>query len=93
MNFILLCYELDQLLICQHKFDRCEDCKLVILNPRVAPDELGEYYKSYYLPYRGDKAWGKYADMVAKDQSKIDDARLATLEKYTTITQHNHRGT
>ena len=72
----------------QHKFDRCEDCKLVILNPRVAPDELGEYYKSYYLPYRGDKAWGKYADMVAKDQSKIDDARLATLEKYTTITQH-----
>ncbi len=67
----------------QWNFDRCNSCAMVYLNPRVVQDEIGEYYQQYYLPYRGGSAWGKYENLVNKDQLKIDNARVDVLSKYT----------
>jgi ubiquinone/menaquinone biosynthesis C-methylase UbiE len=63
-------------------FDQCHNCGLVFLNPRVPEKKLGEYYTDYYLPYRGDKAWGKYENFVAGSQKTVDKKRVATVKKY-----------
>jgi len=60
----------------QFNFDQCDDCKLVFLNPRVSFDQLKNYYTSYYLPYRGAKAWGKYGNLVVNSQQKLDLRRV-----------------
>jgi len=57
-------------------FDQCDECKLVFLNPRVPLDQLKNYYSSYYLPYRGAKAWGKYEKLVENSQQKLDIRRV-----------------
>jgi len=57
-------------------FDQCDACQLVFLNPRVPLGELKNYYTSYYLPYRGAKAWGKYEKLVENSQLKLDLKRV-----------------
>lgn len=57
-------------------YECCNDCGLIYLNPRIAEQELGAYYPSYYLPYRGGKAWGRFATLVNRAQKKIDRKRV-----------------
>lgn len=63
-------------------FDECENCKLVYLNPRLPNEELKKYYSEYYLPYRGAKAWGKYAGIVNKSLDAQDRKRVRLAEKW-----------
>lgn len=67
------------------QFVQCPDCELVALNPRVAPEKLGEYYTDYYLPYRGPQAWGKYQKQVANSQVKLDRSRVKLLAQHHPI--------
>ncbi|MEM6320045.1 MAG: class I SAM-dependent methyltransferase [Bacteroidota bacterium] len=69
----------------QFNFDRCSDCDLVFLNPRVPPADLMDYYTDYYLPYRGPQAWGKYESMVAGSQVKLDKKRADLIQKYHSV--------
>jgi ubiquinone/menaquinone biosynthesis C-methylase UbiE len=62
-------------------FDQCSNCYLVFLNPRVPLDELKNYYTSYYLPYRGANAWGKYKRLVEGSQQKLDLKRLKRISQ------------
>lgn len=62
-------------------FDQCADCGFVFLNPRVPLEQLKNYYTSYYLPYRGSKAWGKYEKLVEGSQRKLDVKRLNRIKK------------
>jgi len=66
----------------QWSFRKCSVCDMVYLSPRVKMENLDKYYTNAYLPYRGASAWGKYADLVAGDQIKIDKKRLGTILKY-----------
>jgi SAM-dependent methyltransferase len=66
----------------KYNFDRCNDCGLVFLNPRVPESALGVFYTSAYLPYRVEEAWGKYAAFVKRDQQKIDQARVERVKKH-----------
>lgn len=61
-------------------FDQCKDCQMVFLNPRVPAEELKKYYSSYYLPYRGAKAWGKFEKLVENSQHKLDLRRVKRLK-------------
>lgn len=70
----------------KYNFDRCNSCGLVFLNPRVDETELGQFYTASYLPYRIEKAWGKYASFVKQDQQKIDKARVKRLIKHSNLT-------
>ena len=63
-------------------FDKCENCGLVFLNPRVPEEGLGEFYTSAYLPYRVEEAWGKYANFVKGDQKKIDAKRVKRVKAF-----------
>jgi len=63
-------------------FDQCQNCGLVFLNPRVPEHKLGEFYTDFYLPYRGDQAWGKYANFVASSQKTVDKKRVSIVEKH-----------
>ncbi len=69
-----------------YNFDRCTDCGLVFLNPRIPEAALGEFYTSAYLPYRAEEAWGKYAAFVQKDQEKTDTARIGVVKKHAALT-------
>jgi 2-polyprenyl-3-methyl-5-hydroxy-6-metoxy-1,4-benzoquinol methylase len=69
----------------KYNFDRCNDCGLVFLNPRVNESELGQFYTASYLPYRVEEAWGKYASFVKQDQEQIDKARVQRLIKHSKI--------
>jgi len=60
-------------------FDQCDECQLVFINPRVALDELKNYYTSHYLPYRGAKAWGKFENLVDNSQKKLDKRRVSRV--------------
>jgi len=70
----------------KYNFDRCFDCGLVFLNPRVPETALGQFYPSAYLPYRVEEAWGKYAFLVKKDQRNVDNARVSRLKKHHNLT-------
>jgi len=70
----------------KYNFDRCEDCGLVFLNPRIVESDLGAFYTSSYLPYRVEEAWGKYAAFVKRDQQKIDQARVERVKKHHKLT-------
>ena len=70
-------------------FDQCVKCQLVFLNPRVPLDELTNYYTSYYLPYRGAKAWGKYENLVEKSQLKLDSKRVKRTTQYQKISPNS----
>jgi 2-polyprenyl-3-methyl-5-hydroxy-6-metoxy-1,4-benzoquinol methylase len=66
-------------------FDQCANCQLVFLNPRVNLDNLKNYYTSYYLPYRGSKAWGKYSKLVEGSQKKLDLKRVKRVKEVCSI--------
>jgi 2-polyprenyl-3-methyl-5-hydroxy-6-metoxy-1,4-benzoquinol methylase len=70
----------------EYNFNKCNDCSLVFLNPRVDENELGQFYTPSYLPYRIEEAWGKYASFVKQDQQKIDKKRVQRLIKHSTLT-------
>jgi len=70
-------------------FDQCSDCNFVFINPRVSRDELSKFYTSHYLPYRGDKAWGKYAAVVRKSQQKLDLKRFKRVIGSQKISQNS----
>ena len=65
----------------KYNFDKCKECGLVFLNPRIDETELGQFYIASYLPYRVEEAWGKYASFVKQDQQQIDKARVRLLIK------------
>ena len=66
-------------------FDQCANCQLVFLNPRVNLDNLKNYYTSYYLPYRGSKAWGKYRKLVEGSQKKLDLKRVKRVKEMCSV--------
>lgn len=66
-------------------FDQCADCQLVFLNPRVEAADLKNYYTSYYLPYRGAKAWGRYEKLVDGSQHKLDLKRVQRVKDFHSI--------
>lgn len=70
-------------------FDQCAECKLVFLNPRVPVDELKNYYTSYYLPYRGAKAWGKFEKLVENSQQKLDLKRVKRVKDSHTLSSES----
>ena len=63
-------------------FSHCPHCDTGFLSPRVAPEGLGAFYPSYYLPYRGPEAWGRYAGFVAASQRKVDRKRVRLSRRY-----------
>lgn len=65
-----------------YNFDRCNSCKLVMLNPRVSQEDLHQFYDESYLPYRGPDAWGKYAGMVEKSLAALDNRRAQKVFDY-----------
>lgn len=73
----------------KYNFDRCNDCGLVFLNPRVNETELGQFYTASYLPYRVEEAWGKYSSFVKKDQQQIDKLRVQRLIKHNKLSTHS----
>jgi 2-polyprenyl-3-methyl-5-hydroxy-6-metoxy-1,4-benzoquinol methylase len=73
----------------KYNFDRCNDCGLVFLNPRVPETELGQFYTAAYLPYRVEEAWGKYASVVKQDQRNIDKARVELLKTQHQLTKQS----
>ena len=66
-------------------FDQCANCQLVFLNPRVNLDNLKNYYTSYYLPYRGSEAWGKYSKLVEGSQKKLDLKRVNRVKEMCSV--------
>ena len=66
-------------------FDQCANCQLVFLNPRVNLDNLKNYYTSYYLPYRGSEAWGKYSKLVEGSQKKLDLKRVKWVKEMCSV--------
>lgn len=70
-------------------FVQCDDCALVFLNPRVESHLLGPYYRSFYLPYRGGEAWGKYGKMVNKDEIRLDEKRVKICVKALSINEES----
>ena len=70
-------------------FDKCSNCKLVFLNPRLHLDDLKKYYTSYYLPYRGAQAWGKFEKFVASSQQKLDLKRVNVIKDIHNLSEES----
>jgi 2-polyprenyl-3-methyl-5-hydroxy-6-metoxy-1,4-benzoquinol methylase len=70
-------------------FDQCNNCKLVFLNPRVPLEYLKNYYTSFYLPYRGAKAWGKFEKLVEGNQQKLDLRRFQCIKAAHKLTERS----
>lgn len=57
-------------------FDKCNSCDTVYLTNPVRESDLDLYYTDNYLPYQGDKAWGRYQFFVKKSQEYLDLKRV-----------------
>ncbi len=73
----------------QFSFVECNVCGLAMLNPRVKPDYLKDYYTNYYLPFRGPQAWGKYAPLVERNLRKTDEKRVKLAKRFANINSKN----
>jgi SAM-dependent methyltransferase len=58
------------------RFNRCQNCESIFLTNPVPESQLNQYYTDAYLPYRGEKAWGKYANFVVWDDKKLNNRRV-----------------
>lgn len=65
----------------RYRFSQCSQCDLIFLNPRLGPNQLASFYDQNYLPFRSEKAWGKYSKIVASGQRSIDRKRLKICTK------------
>lgn len=59
-----------------YTFHRCQHCESIFLINPVPENQLNNYYTNAYLPYRGEKAWGKYANFVIWDDRKLNARRV-----------------
>ncbi len=59
-----------------YTFNRCQNCESVFLTNPIPENQLDQYYTDAYLPYRGEKAWGKYANFVIWDDQKLNERRV-----------------
>lgn len=66
-------------------FQRCEDCGAVYLSPRVPAAQLGGWYPPSYLPWRGPKAWGRFAPLVAAGLRATDRRRVRRVLRHGAI--------
>lgn len=62
------------------RFVKCVGCGLVYLNPVVAPTQIADFYTEYYLPYRGAKAWGKWASFASRGEQDTDRKRVRFIQ-------------
>lgn len=63
-------------------FYRCDNCESVFLEAPIKEQDLGKYYPSYYLPYRGEKAWGSYAGIVKRSDNALNLQRVTLVSKF-----------
>lgn len=70
----------------QFHFFKCEICESVFLESPVKKECLHKYYPNYYLPYRGEKAWGKYASFVKKSDDVLNYKRVQFVSKFLSST-------
>ena len=73
------------------RFLRCHDCETVFLDHPVDEQDLGEFYPDDYLPYRGEKAWGKYARVVRRQDHSLNRKRVQLVTKHLAA-QKKHSG-
>ncbi len=66
----------------EYTFNLCNSCQNVFLINPVKETQLNAFYQDYYLPYRGEKAWGKYAHWVVRDDLKLNKKRVRLSKKY-----------
>jgi SAM-dependent methyltransferase len=57
-------------------FNYCQHCESIFLTNPVPENQLERYYTNAYLPYRGEKAWGKYSNFVIWDDRKLNARRV-----------------
>lgn len=65
-----------------YTFNHCQSCESVFLTNPVQENQLDKYYTNSYLPYRGEKAWGKYANFVVWDDNKLNKRRVKMALQY-----------
>ena len=63
-------------------FNRCAVCESVFLTNPVAEGDLGRYYTSAYLPYRGEAAWGRHAAWVRRDDNRLNAKRVKMVRPH-----------
>ena len=70
------------------RFLRCTDCETVFLENPVDEQDLGEFYPDQYLPYQGEKAWGKYAGVVQRQDHSLNRKRVQLVTKHLASKKH-----
>lgn len=64
------------------RFSLCHNCESIFLTNPVPESQLNQYYTDAYLPYRGEKAWGQYANFVVWDDQKLNERRVKMAMQY-----------
>ncbi len=64
------------------RFNLCHNCESIFLTNPVPESQLNQYYTDAYLPYRGEKAWGQYANFVVWDDQKLNERRVKMAMQY-----------
>jgi ubiquinone/menaquinone biosynthesis C-methylase UbiE len=72
------------------RFNLCHNCESIFLTNPVPESQLNQYYTDAYLPYRGEKAWGKYANFVVWDDQKLNERRVKMAMQYLQPTPEIH---
>lgn len=70
-----------------YRFRKCCDCESVFLESPLEKSDLSDYYPSYYLPYRGEKAWGKFANIVQWSDNVLNYKRVKLVSRFLPINQ------
>jgi SAM-dependent methyltransferase len=69
----------------EFQYVKCNICEMVYQNPRIAVEQIKEFYDSEYLAHRKKKSWGVLTPLFEWAMNKHDRDKDKLVSKYVNI--------
>ncbi|MCO4793679.1 MAG: class I SAM-dependent methyltransferase [Bacteriovoracaceae bacterium] len=73
----------------EFQYVTCKSCGLAYQNPRVAPEQIKDFYDSEYIAHRKKKDWGVLTPLYEKAMSKHDRDKDKLISKYVKLNSNS----
>ena len=71
----------------EFQYVKCNSCNLVYQNPRIAIDQIKEFYDGEYIAHRKKKNWGILTPLYERAMNKHDRDKDTIVSQYVNLTK------
>lgn len=69
----------------EFQYVKCTNCELVYQNPRIAPDQIKEFYDGEYIAHRKKKNWGMLTPLYEWAMNKHDREKEKIVQDHVLL--------